>query len=316
MAVNPYEIVSALAPLRWRLLFAPTLDCSFDVKHTQAARSYPYLDVDGHDHTGRRSRPIRAVIRLMNGLDGRLDWYPTYWNAWRAALDDGSPGDLEHPNIGKIRARVEGYSVTSTAQNRSGVEVSIQFIETRENADQPANADAPALDLNLTAQNADAAIAEVVLKYPTGRVKRALDAAAQTVKIKYPNGNSTGKVSDIATVGFTDVDLTSALIPAKIDAAVDVLGQYLKALTLANDPEIWQAVESVQSTIKAVRDLGETLFDSLRPTKFVIVTTDTLLDEFAERVNNSLDDIISLNPSALFSPIVSAGTRLLYYPAA
>lgn len=313
MAVNPANVIGALAIFRWRDLFAPIVDASGECVQTQVVRAYPYLDVDGHSHTGRRSKSLPVTIRLQNGLEGRADWFPSIWAGWRAGLDDGLPGDMIHPIFGKLRARVTRYKVTALAGIRSGVDVAIDFVETRERPDQPASADTPTVGLDLAAFDADTAVAAVKVLYPSGKAADALSTQATNVKVLYPAAGSDGTISDVADGTTLDNPLT---IAQQVNRATEILRGYIDALNIADDPVIWGAVDAVQTCIQSVRVSGEKALNNARSTKVFLTRSDTTLDAAAVLLKRDLDDIINLNPGLLGTPFVPEGSRIVYYASA
>lgn len=310
MAVNPSNVIGSLAIFRWRDLFAPLVDASGKVMHTQVVRSYPYLDVDGHSHTGRRSKSLPVTIRLQNGLEGRADWFPGIWKGWYSALEDGLPGDMTHPIFGKLRVRVLDYEVKALAGIRSGIDVIINYAETRERPDQVLNAAPPSVDLDRAALDADTAVAAAKVLYPTGKVADALSTQATNVKVLYPVAGSDGTISDIAAGTTLDNPLT---IVQQVNRATESIRGYLDALNVADDPVIWGAVDAVQTCIQSVRVSGERALNNARPTKAFLTKSDTTLDAVAVLLKRDLDDIIGLNPNLLGSPFVPINSRVVYY---
>src|SRR5512147_289559 len=107
--------LSQLRRLSWRGIEALfTTDASYTFQHRQAPRQYPYIDVEGHDHVGRASSPITVTCYFMESL--QTGSYTQDWPKFRDAIYDGSAGDLVHPDLGQLRARAQGGSVTINAQ--------------------------------------------------------------------------------------------------------------------------------------------------------------------------------------------------------
>jgi len=313
VATTPADVIGALPRVRWRTLFAPLVDASGNVTHTQVTRAYPYLDVDGHSHTGRRSKVLPVTIRLQNGLEGRADWFPSIWKGWYAGLEDGLPGDMDHPIFGKVRVRVTSYEVIALAGIRSGIDVKINFVETRERPDQPLGAEAPTVDLDRAAFDADAAVEAVKVFYPDGKVADALANQAALVKVLYPVNGSDGTISDIAAGTTLDNPLT---IAQQVNRATELLQGYIAAFDIADNPEIWAAYDAVETCIQSVRVSGEKAINNARQTKVYLAMSDTTLDAAAVLLKRDLDDLINLNPNLLSAPFVPSGSRIKYYASA
>src|SRR6516225_3627286 len=96
---------------------------------------------------------MHAKLYFHNTLE--KDLYPLTWESWKQALFDGSSGDLIHPDLGTIRARVLKGSVRLVAESRAGVTVEVTFTETVDDPDKINEFDNP----NATASLQDAAAA-------------------------------------------------------------------------------------------------------------------------------------------------------------
>src|SRR5580658_10043969 len=106
-------ITRDLPALKWRGMLAPGYDViPFKWRNRLAPRKYYGVDGDAHDPTGRDSFAglsarlyfVNTLVPQLSGGLGRL--FPNYWETWRDQLMDGAAGDLEHPVLGPIRARV------------------------------------------------------------------------------------------------------------------------------------------------------------------------------------------------------------------
>jgi prophage DNA circulation protein len=232
------------------------------------------------------------------------------WKGWFAALEDGLPGPIDHPIFGKLRARVLNYKVTALAGIRSGIDVQINFTETRERPDQPAAAEPTSVDLDLAAQDADTAVEAVKVLYPDGKVADALASQAAIVKVLYPVEGSEGTLSDIAAGTTLDNPLT---IAQQVNRATEIMRGYHDALRLADDPEIWAAIDAVQTCIQSVRVEANRALTNARPTKLFLTPNDTTLDAAAVLLKRDLDDLINLNPGLLSAPFVPAQSKIVYY---
>lgn len=326
---NPAEILSALPVLKWRGFVAPYRDVSFNWANRLPARSYAYTDVDGHDPTGRGSRVITVELLFLNGLeDPAIVWYPDRWRQWEGNLKDGEAGDFEHPDQGKFRVRAQAVNVTMSAGTRSGLTATVTFVETRERVDQPIVPQLPTISVQQLATQVDADITDVRALYPTGAagaqlpaaqqataevLNAKLDAAFDTLTINYPTGDSTISIFDAVSAVFDTLTSFGASATARVATLAEQIQNIADALVEVDDPNIWQAVDNTNRLVTSIRQTGEAASEKPRPTKRYVTPADTTLDDFAALFNNDVEDVIGLNLSYVGSPIVSAGSTLLYY---
>lgn len=326
---NPAEILSALPVLKWRGFVAPYRDVSFNWTNRLPSRSYSYTDVDGHDPTGRGSRVTTVELLFLNGLeDSSIVWYPDRWRQWEGNLKDGEPGDFEHPDQGKYRARVQNVNVTMSAGTRSGLTATVTFVETRERVDQPTVPQLPTVSVQQLATQVDADIADVQALYPTGSAAASLPAEQQakaevlnaklddafdTLTINYPTGEGTTSIFDAVSSVFDSLTSFGASATARVATLAEQVQNIADALVEVDDPFIWQAVDNTNRLVTSIRQTGDAFSEQPRPTKRHVTTADTTLDDFAALVNNDIEDVIGLNLGYVGTPIISAGSTLLYY---
>jgi len=296
------HVIGSLPELTWRGLDpVPVEDASYEFNHEQVERRYAYVDGVGHDHTGRGPIRISARLLFLNTIQENL--YPHTWEEWRAALFDGSAGEIFHPELGAMDARVVHGSVKLAAQCRAGVTVDVAFVETLQDPDR-APADIPVLALNLQqgARAADIACEALGIKYP-----HVVDPPAKSLldAIKSIEGLATS--SALAALGAI----------AQVTGAVRSMAGSVERLAaptrLLRKPSTWPALHNLEIVEEGLVELAEALHRSARPVAALVLDRRTTLDVFARSVGNTLDEIVGLNPTALGKPSVAVGTRLRYY---
>ena len=299
------DVIGQLPQLTWRTLApVPVEDASYDFSHDQVERRYPYVDGAGHDHAGRA--PIKFTARLVFINTLQKDLYPRAWQDWRAALFDGSSGDLVHPELGTVRARVMGGSVKITAHSRAGVVVDVTWVETLDDPDK-----APA-DF-------------VVLSVSLQESARAADVACQKLGIEYPKVKDPPMISILDAIKSVEGQLFSAELRvlgaihqvlggirqledavARVEAATNHLGSPLHT---------WPALWNLQLVEQGLLELVERTQKSARPFSTFLLDRHTTLDAFARAVGNTVAEVVELNPAALGKPLVPAGMALRFYRA-
>jgi hypothetical protein len=296
--VPDYDITKTLSTLRWKGLEAPPYEfVTFEYKNDLAARALPYVDGDMHDFTGRRSFPMRARLLFVNTLFSTIGkrLFPEYWGEWSQVLD-GTPGELVHPILGSLKARIESVTGQVEARNQGGVVVDITWVETVEDPRVPNYLAILGGDPATLAAAADSAAAQFGIEVPP-------DLGYDSLLTGYQ-----------ATVGLSfTLDPTAAIVLGSVLAAAGVM---IDALDALQQPEALPAVDVVMAFWRSLTVQLELLRALARPVGTRVVTgSDITLDAFASSVGNTLQEVMGLNPQALLSPYVTRGSVLSYYLA-
>jgi prophage DNA circulation protein len=290
--VLPANIIAGLPEMTFRGL--DPVHCSLvdtDFGHDQAERPYPYVDVAGHDNTGRRSSVIAVRLYFVNTL-GKPDVFPATWEDWRAALFDGSAGDLVHPLLGTIKARVMVGKAPLVATVRSGIVVDVTFTETR---DDPTDAiEFAGLSLEVLAERVAEECEALGIEYPTGE------------------GDS-DLFEDVAALEGAWASLSMSA-NGLVNQTLGKLDNVFGAMESLTDPTTWPAYDAVVSLYAGILQQArraERL--SPRPTAKVTLQNPDTLDAIAARYGNTDAEIMGLNPALVRSPSVPKGAVVTYY---
>jgi hypothetical protein len=291
----PERVIQGLPYLRWRGLAAHAELADFDFSHAQAPRAYPLIDGKAHDWMGMDAIPIKARLFFLNTV--QKNSFPALWEQWRDALFDGSSGDLDHPVLGPLRARVMAGSVSVNAKQTAGVIVDVSWEQTNDDLDTFTIFEGVTISVISAAQ--------------------AATAACEALGIEYPDGEGDGlslfdAVNAIESAVFSATLSTTGLI----NKTTGKVEQMIEAAERLTDPQSWVAITNLQTVWTRLNDVKLKVIEraaGARPTKTVVLVSDTALDAFATEKGNSMADIASLNPSALAKPIVPKGSALTYY---
>ena len=289
---TPEIVIQGLPELSWRYKRAPCEIAPIDFSHGQAERRYPYVDAAGHDWTGRDPSKFNVRLFFLNTVQPKS--FPELWEDWRTALEDGSSGDLNHPILGIVRARVLSWHVDLKAQATAGIVVDVVFTETRDDLDT---------DLKYTP-------ADVVLDAAVD----AATTAASSFGINYPDGKN--KLSLLQAFGAIKGSIFSAALTVNgaINSVMGNVATMIDAVDALDDPMAWPAYDLLTQVYSGLSDL-KAAADAVaaRSVAIEVCASDTTLDGFATAKGNTTAEIMSLNLSALNSPIVPRGTALRYY---
>lgn len=289
--VTQANIIAGLPEFGFRgLTPIPCASVETDGGHTQVPLAYPYIDVEGHDNTGRNARTFRVKLYFVNTVLPNA--FPGLWNDWKEALADGSAGDCVHPIYGPMRARVLTETTPLIASVRSGIVVDVTFTETRDDPTQALES-AP-IDLEIAADVAVEECDAVGIEYPTGEGEPSL-------------GDDLAALSGAITSASMTVNGIANQVVGKLGAMFD----QVEALT---DPESWPAYDALATVYAGVLQIGKRVERlSPRATARLVLQNADSLDAIATRVRNSDQEIMALNPALVRAPVVPKGTTVIYY---
>ena len=292
MAANPADVLAGLPELTWRGLSAPASYAHVDFKLTQAELRYPYVDVGSHDYLGRDPHQFAARLYFLNTV--QPDSFPKLFGQWWKNLTDGSSGQLHHPVLGKVRARVLSGHVAIAAEVRAGCIVDVAFTETRDDIASPIKFNPTEVSLESAAKAATAACATFGINYPDGENKTDLFGAF--------NAFMGSLFSASLTVG------------GAINTVIGNVTTMIEAVDALNDAAAWPAYDMLTSVYSSLHDL-KAASDKLtsRAVAGELAASTTTLDAFATAKGMTTEEAMGLNLAALRAPVVAKGTKLFYY---
>jgi len=288
-----YDYLSNLQEITWNGITAPCLETSFDGGHDQAERKYPYVDGAGHDNTGRNPYVVRATLVFNNSV--APDLLPARLERWLQALENGGIGYLEHPMLGNFAARVQTWNArVDPSQDRGGIRLDVQWTEslvdpTAVNVRTQGNQ----LSYKGFGYSLDQALEDIQYEVPTSLGSSSFEGALNKMEQLPRESLEFQREADrIASISDT----------ITVDLAVrDVLREL---------PVQWLS-EGLTMALRAQAATAST--QRLRNTQQRTLPYDISLDSFAREMGNSFEDVLGLNVSLVTSPIIKAGTTLVYY---
>lgn len=325
MAFEPANIKSEMPLLSWRgIIDIPCKYANVAMSHVQAARPYPYKDVDGNEPVRRASDIVTAELLFLNTLAD--DLYPDKYRVFIQAIRDKKPGYLDHPAHGVMWAVVTSANLTYTAEERAGVTLAVTWKEIREDADtDPVEIDVPP-DAKEVAQIADVQYASVRAIYPIiddGSVEPEILAIGQRLEAVYEDAFAPAQLQyptiqpdtffDLVNAAFGDVQQEFIAISGKFNQAAIVVERIADAVETIQDPTLWPALLELRELHRAIVSLVELYAQGERPTSKYTATREMPLDEVADLLGKKVDDLIQLNPTLLSAPFVAKGQTVTYY---
>lgn len=309
------RIIQTLPQGSWRgLLFPPHDTAPVGVKHRLAERKYPYIDVAGHDDVGADYSPmafklnfLNTTLRAAHSIQGRL--YPDYYNRFLVQILDGGPGDLGHPLLGVVRARVESWHTEATINSQSGVILNITFVRTNENPGElELAADLSLGDPSRLAATADAKVAPFGIRFSPG-LPAPMMGSIYGIYVEEPT------LAQVWTALSARLSLDLSLVSA-IASFIQGIIDMISALEALDDVLTWEALVALRRFWFWLDTAAMSLAQANRPTAQRVISSRTTLDAWARQTGMTLAQAMTLNVRFLRQPEIPAGSVLRFYRAA
>ena len=292
MVANQAKVMNQLPELTWNGLKAPCNDVSFDFSSTLAEIRVPYVDGAAHDFISRNPHQLRCHLLFLNSIEA--DLFPDRWGLWLSELFYGTLGDLDHPVIGPMKARVVGGSVSATARSTAGIEVDVSWVESLEDIDELVVSQSPYIDLPSVARAADAAMAAIGVPYPTGQ---------RTTSLSDLMGQIQGLV---LSARLTEQGM--------LNQALGILDELIDTVVAVRSVAAWPAQTNLIQLWDAVSKFKARTNEKLiRKTDVYVTTFATTLAIVANIVANAPIEVMYLNPHLLKTVAIPIGTPVKYY---
>lgn len=301
---TPPTYDKSLLQITWRGLNFPITD--LQTAFTQSHVSHKFPDRDGAyvESTGRDEIRVTCKALFYNHISrGPLEFwdygtlFPSQFNRFLDACKDRTVGRLVHPFLGGFDAKVQSFSATLDATNRSGASVDVTWVDTIK----------PSLEEQVTDASNAAANAQ------------AFDDEMNTIRqqkiIVVPSTTPTDFVGEIgkikAFIDSTTLQVQKAL--AAIDRVTYHVNNVMFSLQRANSVTLSPAIQKAKALRASLIELRQQLNSKVAAVRIYIVPKDTTLGELVQRLGNNQVDLIKLNPSVVKQPVIEARTPIRYF---
>jgi hypothetical protein len=249
------------------------------------------MDVQGAqiEDTGRLPYEFTVRAYFLNGLTKGINetWpeplFPEHWAFVKASLEGRGSGVFGHPLYGEIGCKPVVWSETFTADVRSGVIVEMSFIEDLERTPETQYLIS---DLPSQARSLDSA------KIPLPPGEKSWEGAVLTIDLLNPF-KAIAKITNLVENLYNTID--------KYRNKYSPYGIY------QND------VNSIYAFIDSLNGKKDGIFALNRETAVYTVLKEMTLSTVANIVENTIDNLLMLNPSIINYPTLKPGFKVTYY---
>lgn len=296
------DALSKLQEFSWRGVKYPITSAQYGYRHEAAEHKLAFGDVSVVEQLGRRNPTFSYTIPMQNNIaSGPYKQLFKKVLSLDAAMRDRSPGPLTDPVWGNWQVKPVSLASSTEANNRNGVMVEVQFIW------------APELEQELIISGGIADVAG--LTDEAGK----LDAEVKRVfsKNQEPSpGPATDPLSAIAGVG-QQLDRAGDKISANIQRfsyqTEKIEAATVRLVRRTRDPDGYGIIRACRrQRASAARLLRQGLDPSRIIVPVVVGQTKHVLS-LASELGMTVKEFALINPTALASPLIQAGTKINAY---
>lgn len=304
------DLFGYLLPLTWKGLEIPVSNLRTTLRQDIAKHEIP--DVDGNflEGMGRASLEHHATAHFRNAIAPAL--YPALFRQFLVKAAVGTDGELQHPELGRMQAKLHLADVKWDAKVRDGADVEVSWLEQF------------GLDLSALDPNATYAI-DARLAYQS-----ALSDMQQYVKSLA--GKSAAFRAELDALKKKDGQINLDELAARLTAVPDMVtvatyrARGLVDATLYRVHNLVEAVERAglgarEVSYKAIKErieqAGRAMVkdspDAARNIAVFETFADMTVAALAQTLSVKVNDLVLLNPRIVERPIVPRGTKVRYY---
>src|SRR6478736_6753745 len=136
-----FDVLSKLTELSWRGLSAPASMIETAFEQSMAEHMRPGEDEARIESLGRNPLQVSATLHFRNAIFAapgdswkkkNIPLYPDQWTEFIDACAEASTGDLVHPILGTIKAKLVSFRSVLSADKRDGEDVNVVWRRTLE----------------------------------------------------------------------------------------------------------------------------------------------------------------------------------------
>jgi hypothetical protein len=310
------DTLEQLFAFRWRDVEIPISRMRMSIAHDVVEHKYWGVDGARIESTGLAPTRVSATIPLQNGMvpGYREGWdpgkiYPTLLRSLLVSFSKREKGKLQHPEVGGMICKAEKLEIDWDAMKRGGCDAEASWVETADDDASLVRADkSPVADMEGAARDFDSFDSRIA-----DLVDRELEA--QGFPGRYPVFEESFESMMNKAAGMIDKVSFAIGAPQRfVDRMVYRAEQIENAVDRSRTALGWPVRHSTQSMVAAANGLRRELVEANRAIGTYRVLANTTLAALRVTLNNNtMTDLIRLNPKHMASPEILAGAIVRFY---
>jgi hypothetical protein len=316
------DLFAQLKQFSWNGVAVPVVEFTLEIRQDLVIHKFADRDGAYVEGTGRHPVQITARIPFLNNIyraptetwpQGNL--YPFQWRQFIKECLSGTSGVLQHPELGALNCKIDLASTTWGAHTRDGVWVHATWIESDDT-----QADQLGTDLSGPSPLASLTWSAIDLDQNMGALQAAVSAQQNPIPpLQFSFSQLASQISGV-------IDTTTLLdkqFQGMVDNVIFQANQVETSLRLAANANacnwpIFNSAESLKSVafqLKARPVIGTGNGAGGVLTAYV-TQKDATIAQIAGQLGADVASVIQLNAALVGTPVVPAGTSVLYYKSA
>lgn len=294
------DVLRQLPHLAWRGIEVPCVSIEGGFQHESADQKFQFRDEELIESLGRRNLTLAYQIPFREDLwlTPAPHLFTVVFPKFLDACLDRSRGTLLDPVLGELPAKVTQFRYRADPTRRDGVDVEVEFVKS------PKQGELAELDVRADEIEGNKAAA------------KSLDQQAALVDWKQePSPEATLDPLSAITSVFDQVSANIDKVARAFDNAAFKLDKMNRSIDRVANVRDWPVKRSVLRLSASLQRTREHVGSSGRAIKIHELAVDMQRGALATALNNSLGDLITLNPQIAQAPVVRAKTRVRYYAA-
>jgi len=314
------DIYERLLPFAWRDIQVPTGSHKLRLRHDLVQHKRPGQNGAPIEDMGTAPLELSAKIPFLTqgaGSPGKTEnfgtapLYPDVWRAFFAACQKGATGILQHPELGRLKCKVESFECSWEPEPRDGVQAEVSWLETLVDGDNTLAQPSPLASAQSAAVALDLALAFPIPSMPTAPAS--VPQIPNFPKVPVYQTTFSDLMRSIQAIG----DQSSALIRRAanpLDTIAYRCQAIIASLNRIDSALNWAVKRNAQILLSAVTDLRMVLLISKREIGLYPVPATATLASIAQAIPGALlGEVMALNSGLLSAPVVPKATIVRYY---
>jgi prophage DNA circulation protein len=290
------NIITGLADLSWRKLEPPEYDIVGLKGGWDLSRgSFPYVHGASHDNMGRQEIPMSARLMFLNTLSPGS--FPDLFNKWfKAVAIDPTPDKLVHPILGEVDARVLDWEVELTAVRTDGVVMLVNWTDTLLDPEKKKKLAGITINIQETAAVVQEQIEELDPPFV------------------WPDGIGDTDLFDMIGQIEGLIETSMLRVQGLINQALGMIQSITDLVDRANEAKNWSLSSNLKKLYVGMLDLQKSAHRFAgRETKIMITQRTMTVGDVAAETDNTVGEIIGLNPVLLSFPQIPKGAMVSHF---